>query len=480
MNLNAQVTPLLSTTWNQTCNYNALMPTVSTGGACGRAFTGCNATAMAQICKYYAYPTTGFGTHCNSGFPGDCVDYTLANYNYVAMPNNVTSANADVATLMYDLGVAVDMAWSGTNSTSFFSSTVLKKYFGYSPKMYGTATFLFNTTGDLIDAIEAELDAGRPVFAKGGGHFYLLDGYNASDQFHMNFGWGGTYDGYYAIDAVVNPAGTFTPTNFIFQIEPLNGTVEVGQDTIFIDASPAFVVGIEFTSSLTWTMGSNESWLTPALTSGAPGYFTSAEGATFAALVNNGPQRIGYINIANSGGADTIVVVQEGSPLGATPDPVNFVNSGGNQTVDITFYSWANWTATTAEPWLTLSSASGTGNGSFDITCSSNTSGPARSGFVIISGGVFVDTILVTQEGGSASLNIESQKTLLYPNPVTDVLYIDGLLQEKPSVYNLLGEEISPNISSDEKDKLTLDLSDFASGVYLLQLGDYTYRIRKE
>ncbi|MBK6523988.1 MAG: C10 family peptidase [Sphingobacteriaceae bacterium] len=46
-------------------------------------------------------------------------------------------------------------------------------------------------------------------FAKGG-HFYLIDGYDASNKFHTNFGWSGTHNGYYAITSVTNAAGNFT------------------------------------------------------------------------------------------------------------------------------------------------------------------------------------------------------------------------------------------------------------------------------
>ena len=55
----------LQTTWNQNCYYNASCPS-STGalkGYCGRVPTGCVATAMAQIMKYWSYPAKGTGSH---------------------------------------------------------------------------------------------------------------------------------------------------------------------------------------------------------------------------------------------------------------------------------------------------------------------------------------------------------------------------------------------------------------------------------
>ncbi len=51
------VGPLLTSTWNQGCNYNSSCP-VDAKGTCGHVWTGCTATSMAQIMKYWNFPTT--------------------------------------------------------------------------------------------------------------------------------------------------------------------------------------------------------------------------------------------------------------------------------------------------------------------------------------------------------------------------------------------------------------------------------------
>ncbi|MBK6523989.1 MAG: C10 family peptidase [Sphingobacteriaceae bacterium] len=81
--VNGQVAPFVTATWNQTCYYNALTPTVASGGSCGRAYTGCNATALAMICKYYNWPSNGIGgTYCNSNFTTNCVNFGAQTYSY--------------------------------------------------------------------------------------------------------------------------------------------------------------------------------------------------------------------------------------------------------------------------------------------------------------------------------------------------------------------------------------------------------------
>lgn len=55
-----------------------------------------------------------------------------------------------------------------------------------------------------------ELLQGRPVMVagwttSGGGHTFVIDGYDATnDLYHVNWGWGGSYDGWFAMSAL-NP-----------------------------------------------------------------------------------------------------------------------------------------------------------------------------------------------------------------------------------------------------------------------------------
>lgn len=470
--LSAQVSPFLSTTWNQTCYYNDSCPTVSSGGSCGKAYTGCNATAMGMICKYYSWPSTGFSSHCNSNLPAQCVSFAAQTYNYSSMPNNVTSANTEVARLLAHLGAACDMQYSGSSSNSFFDATVLKRYFRYSPRMYGTASFMFSTTQELIDAIKLELNAGRPVFCKGGNHFYLIDGYDASDNFHVNFGWSGVYNGYYPITGVTNAAGNFTPGNFIFMIRPMTGDLETGGDTITVTAS-ASVTQFEFSSQLPWTMSSPTPWISTALSSGSPGYFSFSEGNTFTPQVNQGGVRYGYIFIQNANDTDTIVIKQEASPLGVNPDTLYYADMGGTQSAAINYYSWASWTASSPFSWISISPASGTGNGTPNVTVTTNPNNTPRSGYVAVSGGVFRDTIRIEQDAnlstGTADGGAELYMTL-YPNPASGycLLLKNGNAPAQIRLKDIGGREILHLQAQGAQTILPLD--GIAPGVYIAEL----------
>ncbi len=209
-----EVNPLLTTRWDQAPYYNAYCP--------GGAVTGCVATAMAQIMKYWNYPQQGTGYHSynEDDYGTLSANFGATTYNWSAMPNAVFSPNNAVATLMYHCGVSVDMnyglASSGGSGAYVLSSTspvthcseyALKTYFGYSPAISGAKRSNY-TSASWISLMKSELDASRPIlhtgFGSGGGHAFVCDGYDNSNYFHFNWGWSGNSDGYFWIDQL-NP-----------------------------------------------------------------------------------------------------------------------------------------------------------------------------------------------------------------------------------------------------------------------------------
>ncbi len=227
------VSPMLTTTWNQSPYYNNLCPDDNSGR--GQAVTGCVATATAQVMKYHSYPTTGYGSHTysstRSGANGTytynnlTADFGATTYQWSQMPSSLTGASSTaqvnaVATLMYHIGVADEMKYSpeasGAQNYNVFGSMMassqssLMAYFKYAPDM------VVLRRGDESDSafaarLRAELDQSRPVLYSGsdtsGGHSFVLDGYNASGLFHVNWGWGGYQDGYYAISLLSPGSG---------------------------------------------------------------------------------------------------------------------------------------------------------------------------------------------------------------------------------------------------------------------------------
>ena len=211
------VNPLVATRWNQAPYYNDLCPYDTPGG--GRSVSGCVATAMVQVMKFWNYPATGAGFHSynTASFGTLTANFGTTTYQWGSMPNNVNAANAAVATLMYHAGVSVDMGYSASSSNAYVISAAtsvpncaeyaLKTYFGYRPTMQGIKRMNYSDA-QWLSLMKAELDASRPIvyagFGTGGGHCFVADGYDNNNFLHFNWGWGGQSDGYFALNAL-NP-----------------------------------------------------------------------------------------------------------------------------------------------------------------------------------------------------------------------------------------------------------------------------------
>lgn len=236
----AAVGPYLTTKWNQGCYYNEQCPT-ETGGACGRVYTGCGATAMAQMMKYHKHPATGTGSHSYTWKSNTLTaNFGATTYNWSAMTNSLSSSNASVAQLMYHSGVALDMNYGVTGSYCFFNmGTVMPQYFKYANTAQNWSKLFVTNDTTYQTRIAAELDSLRPVFYKGSGsngqHFFICDGYQASYpyHFHFNWGWGGLYDGYYYCSALNPGSYSFTSgQGAVIRIMPQSITTSVPEEQV--------------------------------------------------------------------------------------------------------------------------------------------------------------------------------------------------------------------------------------------------------
>lgn len=215
------INSLLTTTWNQNCYYNDKCPydIQSPPGCCDHVFTGCVAVAMAQIMKYWNYPVNGTGSHGyydGSSHP-EAYGYQFANfgtttYNWAAMPNTLYYPNNAVSTLIYHCGVSVDMDYGYEGSGIEYSDAYkvadsYENYFNYS----SSAEYIEKddySSSSWESLLRNNLTYKKPIFYIGTGtysHAFVLDGYAKMiteyctyfASFHINWGWGGSYNGYF-------------------------------------------------------------------------------------------------------------------------------------------------------------------------------------------------------------------------------------------------------------------------------------------
>ena len=160
------VSPLLQTTWDQPCYYNESCPE-DVNGPCGHAVTGCVATAMAQIMKYWEYPGNGLGEH---EYLDDDYGWIYANflktvYDWDQMPNKVTTNNEPTATIMFHSGVSVDMDYSANSSgaCSKRAKSAFITYFGYSDTISLSYKSNFSDE-DWKTILKSDLNNNWPVY----------------------------------------------------------------------------------------------------------------------------------------------------------------------------------------------------------------------------------------------------------------------------------------------------------------------------
>jgi hypothetical protein len=197
------VQPLLRTEWDQGCVYNALCPNGTDVNNCYKAPTGCVATAQAQTMFYHRKPLI---------------------FNWLSMPVpggfflNNNNPNWDVSYLMRHIGYSVRMSYGSKGSETDTENIIysLKNDYGYSSADWIDYTF---------QPIEHNLRWGLPVVLRGrqkqflgfsyDGHAWVIDGFQKTVYVtytmvlsHMNWGWGGISNGWYA---------EWNPTSYNFQ-----------------------------------------------------------------------------------------------------------------------------------------------------------------------------------------------------------------------------------------------------------------------
>ena len=201
--------------WNQRTPYNDLCPYDGNS----RCPTGCAATAMAQIMYYHQWPkqvthdVPGYVTRSKKIEVPSISAGTSINWNYILPQyngNNETDEQKQaVAELMQICGTSVEMDYRSEGSGAYLQDVAeaLKSFFDYNAVSHVARIDYREEKWNKM--IYDELAAGRPVeyagYPKSGtGHAFVIDGYASDCFFHVNWGWGGSMNGYFLL-SVLNP-----------------------------------------------------------------------------------------------------------------------------------------------------------------------------------------------------------------------------------------------------------------------------------
>ena len=216
------VPSFIETRWNQRApyNYNCSVDPV----ADRRCPSGCVATAMAQVMYYWQWPDVGVGSNSyESDYGVLSADFSKSVYDWKNMKKTydvyqnengdwfgnwtVDEGNA-VAKLMSDIGIATNMGYTASSSGTLdvYMHKAAAVNFKYDSQMYARGCM---SDQDFMGIIKDALNNKKPLLmsgaSSGGGHEFVIDGYDSNDFVHVNWGWGGNSDGYFDVN-YMNPS----------------------------------------------------------------------------------------------------------------------------------------------------------------------------------------------------------------------------------------------------------------------------------
>ncbi len=225
---------LRTANWSQDEPYNRQTPIIKGE----HAVTGCVATAMGIIMKYHEYPIRAVnppewnyysvdGRY--QGFQLTYDDYDWANMldTYTSTSYNDTQADA-VAELLYHCGANVEMKYTleESGTPTVLVARALSDVFGYSHSIRYLQKDDYRWE-EWKEMLKNELDAGYPVIYDGqsnsSGHAFVCDGYNNEELYHINWGWGGLYNGNFVLsllDSKGNGLGYSEGQGMLLNIRP--------------------------------------------------------------------------------------------------------------------------------------------------------------------------------------------------------------------------------------------------------------------
>ncbi len=201
------INPLITVNLDQSAPFNSQCPTVNGQ----HVLVGCVAVGMAQAMMVARYPDRPVGsysyTDATVGYLS--IDYDAeAPYDWDAMYAAKETGNYnEIARLLYHCGVSVDMQYGLDGSSAFLAlvASALTRNFQYNPKLVRCEAEWNFSREEWMDLLLDELVRGRVIVYNGdsedGGHCWNLDGWKQATQtFHVNWGWNGSGNSYFDID----------------------------------------------------------------------------------------------------------------------------------------------------------------------------------------------------------------------------------------------------------------------------------------
>jgi len=236
----------VETHWTQSAPYNQMCPmdpvTVT------RSYAGCPAIAMGQILNYlkttqatrfddsddyyhnYSGRSYSIDDDADSlGFPTfpelnvwlDSVD--------ILLQSGADATTQTAAAVVFACGTACVQVYTSTGSGTF---SVNQAYAAYQRFNFMNCQLLTTADSAMYLALINNMKAGYPAHlavmnaAETVGHNVVVDGYRADGYFHINFGWGGSNDGWWLVPDPSFPYSMGVLEGIVLDIIPMGVGIE--------------------------------------------------------------------------------------------------------------------------------------------------------------------------------------------------------------------------------------------------------------
>jgi hypothetical protein len=208
------------TDWHQSAPYNNFCPLdLAHGGA--RSVAGCPAVTMAQILNYHnttmnvVFDDSDDYYHAYGG-NNYWIDNNYVQYSFKSFPqlntylstlqshyeNQIPPTNDDKAAITFACGVAATQVYGASGSGTFGVNQAFEAYQRFNCT---TISLLDENDPDLYERLSSNMKDALPAHLaimneeEDSGHNLVVDGYNTDNFYHLNFGWGGSNNGWYLI-----------------------------------------------------------------------------------------------------------------------------------------------------------------------------------------------------------------------------------------------------------------------------------------
>ena len=208
----------LATNWSQSAPYNQFCPVDPTTGQ--RSVTGCPSTAMSIIFNFHRELNNTrlsnsddyehyYDSNNHYFIDDDYNEHDFLNFSQIndyldiiddKFNNEEELNNEEAAALTFACGIAMKQAYSSQVSGTFYHPQVVN---GFRRFGFANAEMLYEMNPETYLRIQDNMKAAYPsqlcvLASNGSGHQVVVDGYNTDDEYHFNFGWGGSSNGWYS------------------------------------------------------------------------------------------------------------------------------------------------------------------------------------------------------------------------------------------------------------------------------------------